>query len=184
MKFMIDIIDPSLVQGYINWTRIDIGKHQVQQSTAKDNKNLLEMLRRGAVNISMFSNSTMLVGWCRPKRRLRRRRGTTVRLGNKRRGFSLGARPVVQWGFMAGPIRMLRKIITEMVPNVQLIEGVYSSLPFLRPQVFPLCWLQTAISLAGFSVFFFPLKMCNKGFQESFWLNRDCTFVITTVQDN
>ncbi|PON75103.1 hypothetical protein PanWU01x14_044550 [Parasponia andersonii] len=139
MKFMIDIIDPSLVQRYIIELGLEWKFIKVQQSTAKDHKYLLEMLRRGAVTISMFSNSTMLLGWCRPKKRLRRRRGTTVRLGNKRRGFSLGARPVVQWGFMAGPIRMLRKLITEMVPNAQLIEGVYWSLPFLRPQVFPLC---------------------------------------------
>ncbi|KAF4367548.1 hypothetical protein CsatB_024804 [Cannabis sativa] len=98
------------------------------------------MLRRGAVTTSMLSNNpAVLAGWCRPKRRLRRRRGATVRLGNKRRGFSLGARPVVQWGFMAGPIRMLRKIITDMVPNSQFIEGVYWSLPFLHPQLFPLC---------------------------------------------
>ncbi|EXC14789.1 hypothetical protein L484_009443 [Morus notabilis] len=80
------------------------------------------MLRRGDITISMLSNSTMLVGWCRPKRRLRRRRGVTVRLGNKRRGFSLGSRAAVQWGFMAGPIRMLRKIITKMAPNAQLID--------------------------------------------------------------
>ncbi|KAF3435898.1 hypothetical protein FNV43_RR22990 [Rhamnella rubrinervis] len=97
------------------------------------------MLRKNAITISMFSNSTIFVGWCRPRRRLRRRRGSTIRLGNKRRGFSLGSRPVVQWGVMAGPLRMLRKIISEMVPNAQLIEALYWTLPFLRPQIFPLC---------------------------------------------
>lgn len=110
------------------------------------------MLRKNAITISMFSNSTMLVGWCRPRRRLRRRRGSTIRLGNKRRGFSLGSRQVVQWGVMAGPLRMLRKIISEMVPNAQLIEALYWTLPFLRPQIFPLCWWQ--FSLGGASSFF------------------------------
>ncbi|KAJ9176653.1 hypothetical protein P3X46_011939 [Hevea brasiliensis] len=98
------------------------------------------MLKRGSVTISMFSNSTVLVGWCRPRRRLRRRRGSTVRLGNKRRGFSLGSRPVVQWGVMvAAPLRMLKKIIMEMATNGQFLEASYWSLPFLRPQIFPLC---------------------------------------------
>ncbi|WRX10405.1 hypothetical protein QQP08_002892 [Theobroma cacao] len=56
------------------------------------------------MTISMFPNSTVLVGWCPGRRRLRRRRGSTIRLGNKakRRGFCLGSRPVVQWGVMVG----------------------------------------------------------------------------------
>ncbi|XP_018827516.1 uncharacterized protein LOC121240377 [Juglans microcarpa x Juglans regia] len=98
------------------------------------------MLRRGSLTISMLSNSTMLVGWCRPRRRLRRRKGSTIRLGNKRRGLCLGSRPVVQWGVMMGPLRMLKKIIMDMAPNGLLIEAYYRSLtPFLRPQLFPLC---------------------------------------------
>ncbi|XP_015892570.3 uncharacterized protein LOC107426799 [Ziziphus jujuba] len=97
------------------------------------------MLRKSSITISMLSNSTMLVGCCRPKRRMRRRRGSTIRLGNKRRGFSLGSRSAVQWGVMAGPLRMLRKIISEMVPNAQFIEAFCWTLPFLRPQIFPLC---------------------------------------------
>ncbi|KAM5562955.1 hypothetical protein ABKV19_017909 [Rosa sericea] len=64
------------------------------------------MLRRGSITISMLSDSTMLVGWCRPRRRIRRRRGSTIWLGSKRRRFCLGSRSVLQWGAMAGPIRM------------------------------------------------------------------------------
>ncbi|KAJ0112522.1 hypothetical protein Patl1_01493 [Pistacia atlantica] len=89
----------------------------------------------------MFSNSTPLVGWCRgTRRRARRRRGSTIRLGNKRRGFFLGSRPVVQWGVMLGPLRMLKKLIMEITPNGRLIDAYYLYLPyFLRPQIFPLC---------------------------------------------
>ncbi|GLU21410.1 hypothetical protein SLE2022_375520 [Rubroshorea leprosula] len=100
------------------------------------------MLRKGtAVTLSMLSNSTMLVGWCCPgRRRLRRRRGGTVRLGNKHRGFCLGSRPVVQWGVMVGPLKMLKKIIMQITPNERWIEAYYMSLPFLRRQIiFPLC---------------------------------------------
>ncbi|GLU08035.1 hypothetical protein SLE2022_249640 [Rubroshorea leprosula] len=99
------------------------------------------MLRKGtSVTTSMLSNSTMLVGWCRlGRRRLRRRRGGTIRLGNKRRGFYLGSRLVVQWGVMVGPLRMLKKIIMQITPNGRWIEAYYMYLPFLRPQIFPLC---------------------------------------------
>ncbi|XWS31204.1 hypothetical protein CRYUN_Cryun23aG0057600 [Craigia yunnanensis] len=99
------------------------------------------MLKKGSITISMFPNSTLLVGWCRGRRRLRRRRGSTIRLGNKakRRGFSLGSRPVVQWGVMVGPLRMLKKIIMEITPKGKLIEAYYMYLPFLRPQLFPFC---------------------------------------------
>lgn len=98
------------------------------------------MLRRGALTISMLSNSTTLGGWYRPRRRLRRRKSSTIRLGNKRRGFCLASKPVVQWGVMMGPLRMLKKFIMEMAPNGQLMEAYYSSLiPFLRPHLFPLC---------------------------------------------
>ncbi|PRQ25385.1 uncharacterized protein LOC133738835 [Rosa rugosa] len=97
------------------------------------------MLRRGSITISMLSDSTMLVGWCRPRRRIRRRRGSTIWLGNKRRRFCLGSRSVLQWGAMAGPIRMVRKIIMEMVPNGRWIEAYNWSLPILRPQIFPMC---------------------------------------------
>ncbi|XP_054795694.1 uncharacterized protein LOC129301149 [Prosopis cineraria] len=96
------------------------------------------MLKRGGNTISMISNSTLLVGWCLPRRRLRRRRGCTVRLGNRRRVFCLGSRPVVQWGVM-GPIRMLKKMIMEIAPKGQFIEAYYRYLPLLRPQLFPLC---------------------------------------------
>ncbi len=114
------------------------------------------MLRRGALTISMLSNSTMLGGWCRPRRRLRRRKSSTIRLGNKRRGFCLASKPVVQWGVMMGPLRMLKKIIMDMAPNGQLIEAYYWSLiPFLRPQLFPLCWLLALFTWGGFFFFFF-----------------------------
>ncbi|EOX93770.1 hypothetical protein QUC31_004280 [Theobroma cacao] len=99
------------------------------------------MLKRGSMTISMFPNSTVLVGWCPGRRRLRRRRGSTIRLGNKakRRGFCLGSRPVVQWGVMVGPLRMLKKIIVEITPKGKWIQAYYMYLPFLRPQLFPLC---------------------------------------------
>lgn len=122
------------------------------------------MLRKSSITISMLSNSTMLVGCCRPKRRMRRRRGSTIRLGNKRRGFSLGSRSAVQWGVMVGPLRMLRKIISEMVPNAQFIEAFCWTLPFLRPQIFPLCWFPTAIPFGSFIISFFVfLTFCNMG---------------------
>ncbi|KDO60901.1 hypothetical protein CISIN_1g042695mg [Citrus sinensis] len=100
------------------------------------------MLKRSSLSVSMLSNSALLVGWCRgsARRRSRRRRVCTVRLGNKRRRFCLGSRPVVQWGVMVGPLRMLKKIIMEITPNGRWIEAYYLSLPlFLRPQIIPLC---------------------------------------------
>ncbi|CAL5191895.1 unnamed protein product [Lathyrus oleraceus] len=96
------------------------------------------MFKRGSITVSMFSNSNLLVGLCRPRRRLRRRRGSSVRLGNKRRGFCLGSRSVVQWGVMV-PFRMLKKIIMEIAPKGHSIEAYCWSLPLLRPQLFPLC---------------------------------------------
>ncbi|CAL0328189.1 unnamed protein product [Lupinus luteus] len=95
------------------------------------------MLKKG-VTISMFSNPTALVGLCHPRRRLHRRRGSCVRLGNKRRGFSLGSRRVVQWGIIA-PFRMLKKIIIEIAPNGHWIEAYCGFLPLLRLHLFPLC---------------------------------------------
>ncbi|KAK1569338.1 hypothetical protein Q3G72_035615 [Acer saccharum] len=102
------------------------------------------MLKRsssGGSSISMLSNSSaaMLVGWCRgggsSRRRQRmRRRGSTIRLGKKRRGFCLGSRRVVQWGVM------LKKVIMEITPNGRFIDAYYLYLPFfIRPQIFPLC---------------------------------------------
>jgi len=103
------------------------------------NREVTKMFKRGGgVTISMLPSSTMLVGLCRPRRRLRRRRGSSIRLGNKRRGFCLGSRPVVQWGVMA-PLRMLKKIIMEITPKGHWIEAYCWSLPLLRPQLFPLC---------------------------------------------
>lgn len=100
------------------------------------------MLKRGSIHVSMIPNSTLLMGWCRGRRRVKRRRGSTVRLGNKakRRGFWIGSRPVVQWGVMVGPLRMLKKIITEITVKEKFIEAYYMYLPLLRPQLFPLCW--------------------------------------------
>lgn len=109
------------------------------------------MLKRGAITVSMFSNSTVLVGWCRGRRRLRRRRVGTIRLGNKRRGFCLVSRPVIQWGVMVAPLRMLKNIIMDMAPNGRFIEAYYLSLPFLRPQIFPLCWFFWCLISFSFS---------------------------------
>ncbi|GMI85687.1 hypothetical protein like AT3G07425 [Hibiscus trionum] len=99
------------------------------------------MLKRGSIAMSMFPNSSVLVGWCRGRRRLRKRRGSTIRLGNKgkRRGFGMGSRLVVQWGLMAAPLRILKKIIMEITPKEKFIEAYYMYLPFLRPHLFPLC---------------------------------------------
>ncbi|KAM2732931.1 hypothetical protein EV2_036421 [Malus domestica] len=97
------------------------------------------MLRRGSVTISMLSNATVLVGWCQPRRQLRRRRGCTVWLGNKRRRFSLGSRLVLQLEDVAGSIWMIRKMFMKMVPNEGWIDAYNWSLPILRPQMFPLC---------------------------------------------
>lgn len=123
-----------------------------------------DMLRRGTISISMFSNSALLVGWCRgTRRRTRRRRGGTIRLGNKRRGFCLGSRPVLQWGVMVGPFRMLKKIIIEITPNGRLIDACYWSLPyFFRPQIFPLCWPLEASIFFLLAVFSF-VELCDRG---------------------
>ncbi|KAL3850458.1 hypothetical protein ACJIZ3_012340 [Penstemon smallii] len=95
------------------------------------------MLKR-AFSISLFPNSSVVLGL---RRRKRRRKGGAIRLGNRRRGFCIGFRRVVHWGVMACPFRVLKKIIIEMVANGngRLVEAYCWSLPFLRPQIFPLC---------------------------------------------
>ncbi|KAK6937875.1 hypothetical protein RJ641_031383 [Dillenia turbinata] len=90
------------------------------------------MLKRYAFNIPLLSNSAVLVGWCRGRWRRRRRKGGTIRLGSKRRGFSLGPRPVVRWGLLAGGIRMLKKIVMETTTNASILEAYNWSLPFLH----------------------------------------------------
>ncbi|KAI3418590.1 uncharacterized protein J3R85_013650 [Psidium guajava] len=97
------------------------------------------MEKEDANSISALSNSTTLVGWCRPHRRLRRRRGNTIRLGNKRRGFCLGTRPVVRWGAVASQFRVLKKIVMQIAWGDRLMDNRIWSLPVLRPQLFPLC---------------------------------------------
>ncbi|PIN05796.1 hypothetical protein CDL12_21657 [Handroanthus impetiginosus] len=93
------------------------------------------MLRR-ALSISLLSNSTMVLGWCRPRRRRRR---LMIRLGNRRRRFCLGPRPVVRWVVMARAFRILKKMIVRMVASGRFVEAYCWSLPLLRPQLFPLC---------------------------------------------
>ncbi|KAL0389242.1 UNVERIFIED_CONTAM: hypothetical protein Scaly_0281300 [Sesamum calycinum] len=92
------------------------------------------MLRR-AFTISVLSNSAVVLGWCRTGRRKRRRKGGAIRLGNRRRGFWMGPRPVVHWGFVTCPLRALKRIMVRM----RLVEAYCWSLPLLRPQLFPLC---------------------------------------------
>ncbi|CAI0426475.1 unnamed protein product [Linum tenue] len=92
----------------------------------------------------MVSSSSVLVGWCRPRRRQRRRRGSTIRLGSRRRGFWLGTRPpAVKWGLVAAPLRLLKRMIMDLAPDHSAaspcLEAYFRNLPFLRPQIFPLC---------------------------------------------
>lgn len=95
---------------------------------------------RGSVTLSLIPNSALVLGLCRPRRRWRRRRLSTIRLGNRRRGFNLGPRPVMHWSCMAGPIRVLKKFMAEIGANRKWIDAYLRSLPILRPQTFPLCW--------------------------------------------
>ncbi|CAH1447117.1 unnamed protein product [Lactuca virosa] len=97
------------------------------------------MFRRGAITISVFANSTTMVGWCRPRRRLMRRKSRTIRLGNKHRRLCLRWRPTVQWRVVACPFVILKKFIMKMVSEGRFMEAYYLSLPILRPQLFPLC---------------------------------------------
>ncbi|KAK9684802.1 hypothetical protein RND81_10G233600 [Saponaria officinalis] len=95
---------------------------------------------RGLVTVSLLNHKTLMTGWCRPRmRRLRRRRATTVRLGNRRRGFSMGPRTVVHWSCMAGTLKVLKKFIVEMGGHGRWIDAYFRALSILRPQVFPLC---------------------------------------------
>ncbi|KAL1540997.1 hypothetical protein AAHA92_25272 [Salvia divinorum] len=85
------------------------------------------------------ASSTVELRWCRIRRQLRRSKGGTVRLGNGRRGFLLGFRPVVQWAVIVRPFRSLKKMVAEMAENGRLLEAYCRTLPLLRPQLFPLC---------------------------------------------
>ncbi|MBA0732380.1 hypothetical protein Gogos_016478 [Gossypium gossypioides] len=52
----------------------------------------------------------------------------------------MGSRPVIRLGMMmVAPLRLLKRMIMEIRPNGNLIEAYYMYLPFLRPQLFPLC---------------------------------------------
>ncbi|KAK8344799.1 hypothetical protein V6Z11_A07G104000 [Gossypium hirsutum] len=87
-------------------------------------------MKKGSIAISLFPNSSMLMGW----------RGSTVRLGNKRRGFNMGSRLVIRLRMMmVAPLRLLKRMIMKIRPKGNLIEAYYIYLPFLRPQLFPLC---------------------------------------------
>ncbi|PKI43612.1 hypothetical protein CRG98_035988 [Punica granatum] len=95
---------------------------------------------RDPITLSLFSKPAFLAGFCRLRRRPKRRNGATIRLGYKRRGFCLGTRPVVRWCVVAGPIRALKKIMMEIAwSNGKLMNSYLWSLPILRPQMFPLC---------------------------------------------
>ncbi|KAK9048134.1 hypothetical protein SSX86_032902 [Deinandra increscens subsp. villosa] len=91
--------------------------------------------RSGAITISVFANSTTMVGWCRPpRRRLRRRksRAATIRIGNKNRRRW-------RWRMVACPFVILKKLVMKMVSDGRFMEAYYLSLPILRPQLFPMC---------------------------------------------
>ncbi|OIT30015.1 hypothetical protein A4A49_17647 [Nicotiana attenuata] len=97
------------------------------------------MLKKGGAEISLWSNSTVIRRWCRRRRRVRRSKGSNVRLG-KRRRFCLGCRPaVVYWRFMTCPFQMLKKLVIQMGSNCGSVEAYYWSLAFFRSQLFPLC---------------------------------------------
>ncbi|KAH6814429.1 hypothetical protein C2S51_023447 [Perilla frutescens var. frutescens] len=96
------------------------------------------MLTRG-FSITAPPISAVERGWPRTRRRQRRPKGSTIRLGNRRRGFCLGVRPVVQWAVVARPFRLLKKLVAEMAANGRLLEAYCRTLPLLRPQFFPLC---------------------------------------------
>ncbi|KAK4338661.1 hypothetical protein RND71_043148 [Anisodus tanguticus] len=98
------------------------------------------MLKKGGVEISLWSTTTVIRRWCRRRRHVRRRKGSGIRLGGKRRGFGLRCRPaVVYWRFMAGHFRMLKKLVIQMGFNCGSIEAYYLSLPFFRSHIFPIC---------------------------------------------
>ncbi|CAN0859148.1 hypothetical protein LINGRAHAP2_LOCUS7583 [Linum grandiflorum] len=88
----------------------------------------------------MVSSSNLLVRWCQPHRRsMRRRRGSTIRLGSqRRRGFFLGTRRAVRWGLLK---KMVMKLAspTATAAGYADLEAYYRNFPFLRPQIFPLC---------------------------------------------
>ncbi|KAL8261967.1 hypothetical protein R6Q59_026016 [Mikania micrantha] len=97
------------------------------------------MFKRGAITISVFANSTTMVGWCRPRRRLRRRKSGVIRLGNRRRGAGMRWQRVAQWRMVACPFVILKRFIMKMVSDGRFMEAYYLSLPILRPQLFPMC---------------------------------------------
>ncbi|OVA16212.1 hypothetical protein BVC80_605g13 [Macleaya cordata] len=80
-----------------------------------------------------------MMGWCWTRRRMRRRRGGTIRLGSKRRGLAVGSRSVVvRWRYVVAPLRRLKKLLFEVALNGMLIEGCNWSFPFVYPLTFPL----------------------------------------------
>ncbi|KAJ4955642.1 hypothetical protein NE237_012425 [Protea cynaroides] len=70
----------------------------------------------------------MLIGWCCNRRRPRRRKYGTIRLGNRRRGLVVGSRPIVRWRFVVGSLGRLKKLLMKMASNGKLMEAYYLSL--------------------------------------------------------
>ncbi|WOG95081.1 hypothetical protein DCAR_0314383 [Daucus carota subsp. sativus] len=95
------------------------------------------MVKNNILTVSLLSNTNVVVGWYPLRRRVRRRRIGSIRLGNKR-GFWFGARRVVQLRVVYSS-QMFKKIIAAMSLNGRLVEACYDSLVFFRPQLFPLC---------------------------------------------
>ncbi|XP_075521252.1 uncharacterized protein LOC142554469 [Primulina tabacum] len=94
-----------------------------------------------AFSISLLPNSAVVIGWCRSSRRKRRRKDGIIRLGSRRRWFSVGSRSMLRRGVIMAtlPFRMLKKILTQIMRNGQLMEVYRWYLPMMRPHLFPLC---------------------------------------------
>ncbi|PIA27518.1 hypothetical protein AQUCO_07700058v1 [Aquilegia coerulea] len=96
------------------------------------------MHKRSSVTMSLVSTPTdLLIGWCCTRRHSRRRRGCTVRLGNKRRATAFRSRPIVRLRFVVGPLKKFKKLLMRLTLDGQLIDSFYLYFSFIYPSLFP-----------------------------------------------
>ncbi|KAK9057466.1 hypothetical protein SSX86_022301 [Deinandra increscens subsp. villosa] len=94
------------------------------------------MFIKEAITFSLFANTTTTIGW---RRRHKRRKSSTIWLGNRRRKLRSRSRLVIHFRAVSSPFFVLKKFIMKMVSKGMLMEAYYLTLPILKPQLFPMC---------------------------------------------
>ncbi|KAL5730860.1 hypothetical protein ACHQM5_003647 [Ranunculus cassubicifolius] len=98
------------------------------------------MLKKDSANMSLISHpgETLIAWyWNSTSRLSRRRRGCTVRLGNRRRAMAFRSRPIVRLRVVADPFKRLKKILSRVALNGKLVDSFLLYFTSVYPSVFP-----------------------------------------------